>query len=278
MNELIIGTARTIIDLARHRDISLLAGGIAFFAFLSLIPAMVLVLAIGSFVGGEQFAQRVVSLVESYLSAEGSQILTEALAGTRGLASVSAVSALFLVWSTLRVFRAIDVAFNRVYRRDLSPSLLKQLQSGAVVLVLIGVGVGLLLTVQMALTRTVSLTTATLLSWPVTIAGLVIVLLPLYYVLPPVRQPVQMVLPGTLFAIVGVILLRQLFQVYTALAGQYQAYGFIGAVLLFLLWLYFGALVLIFGAIINAALADTLTERSPEEEVFQDESTPKTSD
>lgn len=278
MKETITETGRTIITLTRHRDISVLAGGIAFFAFLSLIPAMVLVLAIGSFVGGEQFAQGVVSLVESYLSPEGSQILTEALAGTRGLASVSAVSALFLLWSTLKVFRAIDVAFNRVYQRDLSPSLFKQLQRGSVVLVLIGVGVGLLLAVQMALTRTVSLTTATLLSWPVTVAGLVVVLLPLYYVLPPVRQPVQMVLPGTLFAIVGVILLRQLFQVYTTLAGQYQAYGFIGAVLLFLLWLYFGALILIFGAIINVALLDTIAESTPDEKPVQDDSTPKTSD
>lgn len=52
---------------------------------------------------------------------------------------------------------------------------------------------------------------------------------------------------GTIGAGLGLIVLQQLFHVYTSLAGRYQAYGIIGAVLLFLLWLYFGAFVLLLG-------------------------------
>jgi len=43
------------------------------------------------------------------------------------------------------------------------------------------------------------------------------------------------------------------FGLYAANASQFQTFGFVGAVLLFLLWLYFGALILLFGAVVNAA-------------------------
>lgn len=55
-------------------------------------------------------------------------------------------------------------------------------------------------------------------------------------------------------AVVGFVILRVAFAAYAGVAGQYLAYGFLGAVLLFLLWLYFGALVLLFGAVVNAAV------------------------
>lgn len=268
-------TARTVVYLLRHRDISFLAGSVAFFAFLSLIPTMVLVLAIGSLVGGEQFATRVVALVDSYLSEQGSAVLTEALADSRSLASVSAVSLVVLLWSSLKVFRAIDIAFDRVYRVSSSVGLLEQLRNGLVALLAIAVGLGLLLAAQTAITELAGITTLGLFTWPIVLAGLVIVLFPLYYILPPVRQPIRLVLPGTLSAVVGLVLLRELFQIYATQASQYQAYGFIGAVLLFLLWLYFGALILIFGAIINAAIADEIVDISDGDEPLQGE-TPKT--
>jgi membrane protein len=246
----------TAVDLARQRDVSFLAGGIAFFAFLSLIPSMVLVLAVGSLVGGEAFAGRVLALVESYLSAEGTQILTEALEDSRGLAGASAVSGVFLLWSSLKVFRAIDVAFDRVYRIDASTPLLEQLRNGTVVSLAIAAGVGALLAVQTLLARIAGVGVLALLGWPATVAGLVVVLLPLYYWLPPVEQSVRAVAPGTGLAVVGLVVLGRLFGSYAALAGQYQAYGAVGAVLLFLLWLYFGALILIGGAVVNAAIRE----------------------
>ena len=249
-------TALTAVALARQRDVSFLAGGIAFFAFLSLIPSMVLALAVGSLVGGEAFAGRVLELVESYLSAEGTQILTEALEDSRGLAGVSAVSSVFLLWSSLKVFRAIDVAFDRVYRIDASTPLLEQLRNGTVVSLAITAGIGALLAVQTLLARIAGVGVLALLGWPATVVGLVVVLLPLYYWLPPVEQSVRAVVPGTGLAVVGLVVLGRLFGSYAALAGQYQAYGAVGAVLLFLLWLYFGALILIGGAVVNAAIRE----------------------
>lgn len=269
-------TLLAAVDLARHRDVSFLAGGIAFFAFFSIIPITVLVLAIGSLVGGEQFAVRVLSVVESYLSQEGSDILSEALADSRGLAGASAVSGVLLLWSALKVFRAIDIAFDRVYEIQSSTSLPEQLRNGLIVLLAIGAGFGLLVAVQVLLGRVGVSTTSGLLGWPAAIVGLLVVLVPLYYILPPVRQRIWTILPGTLFAVIGIVLLQQLFQIYAAQASRYQAYGLIGAVLLFLLWLYFGSLILVLGAVVNAAIADV--RDGIHDEGMQGDSAPEATD
>lgn len=247
---------RSIFELSRDREISFLGGSIAFFAFVSLIPAMVLVLWIGSVLGGERFAQQVVSLVEGLLSQEGSQVVSEALMNTGGLAGLSALSGLVLLWSTLKVFRAVDVAFNRVYDAAEQPPLPTQLLHGLVVLFSIGAGIGLLVFGAVILGRlplpwTVHLG---LFKWALVLPGLLIVLTPLYYVMPPGPVTVRDILPGTFTAVVGIMLLQELFGLYAANAQQYQAYGFVGAVLLFLLWLYFGSMIVLFGAVVNAAL------------------------
>ncbi|MEF8937804.1 MAG: YhjD/YihY/BrkB family envelope integrity protein, partial [Halovenus sp.] len=74
---------------------------------------------------------------------------------------------------------------------------------------------------------------------------------------PPVAMTLRAVLPAALVAVVGLVLLQELFGLYAAQASQYQAYGFVGAILLFLLWLYFGSFILLAGATVNAAIAET---------------------
>ncbi|MXR51159.1 YihY/virulence factor BrkB family protein [Halovenus sp. WSH3] len=251
-----VGLLRRIVALAVRRDISFLAGSIAFFAFLSLIPATLLIVAVGSLIGGEQFAARVVGTVGQYLSAEGSAILTAALTDASGLARISLVGALLLLWSTLKVIRAIDIAFDKIYRLDGSTPLLEQIQNGLVVLVVISVGAAGLGAAQVVIGRLTAGPVPRVIGWLFVLSSLGTILLPLYYLLPPVRRPVLDVLPGTAVAVIGLVVLRQSFELYAVRAGQYQAYGAIGAVVLFLLWLYFGALILVVGAVVNAAIAE----------------------
>lgn len=244
-----------IIRLGTSRDISFLAGGIAFFGFLSLIPAVLLIVTVGSLVGGEPFVRRVLGTVGQYLSAEGSDILATALTDASGLTRVSAVGALLLLWSTLKVVRAIDIAFDKVYGESVSTPLLEQIQNGLLVLAVIAVGATVLGGVQVVLDTLTAGPVPRLVGWVLVLAGLVVVLVPLYYLLPPIRRPLTEVLPGTVVAVIGLVILRQSFQLYAVRAGQYQAYGLVGAVILFLLWLYFGALILVSGAVVNAAVA-----------------------
>lgn len=253
----IVSTARSIVTLVHENELSFLAGSIAFFAFFSLIPSLLLLVALGSLIGGEQFVSGILRLFETPLSAEGRAVIGEALDDPTGQVGASIVGVVGLFWSTLKVFRAIDLAFDRIYGTDKLTSLPQQLLNATVVVVSIGGGVILLLAVQLILVRldTGFSPSISLIGVPVLLVGLLIVLAPLYYVMPPVRVPVREAVPGTLTAVVGLIVLQQVFDVYASFAGQYQAYGFIGAVLLFLLWLYVGALILLLGAVVNVAVA-----------------------
>nr|WP_276279014.1 YhjD/YihY/BrkB family envelope integrity protein [Halorussus sp. DT72] len=70
----------------------------------------------------------------------------------------------------------------------------------------------------------------------------------------PVEMSVREALPGAVVAGVGWVALQVLFQFYLAHAGQYQAYGVIGAVLLLLTWLYFAGAVVLLGGVVNSVL------------------------
>ena len=254
-------TVRSVVSLGREREVSFMAGSIAFFAFLSLIPALMLVFAIGSLIGGEQFANQIISLIETHLSEQGTSLIDDALGDPSRLVAASIVGAVALLWSAFKVFRAIDIAFDRIYELEVPTSLPRQLLNAAIVTVAISAGFALLVAVQLLVSQLpdVSPLSSRLLQIPLLIAGLVIVLAPLYYIMPPMSIRAREVIPGTIVAVVGLLVLQQVFQIYAANAGQYQAYGYVGAVLLFLLWLYFGSIALLLGAVVNAAVGDRST-------------------
>lgn len=259
------GIARTAVEILIEKDISFLSGSIAFFAFVSIFPALLLILAAGSFFGGEQFATRVVEYIEGYLSEGGSEIITDALTNTSGATGASIVGIAGLLWSTLKVFRAVDIAFDRIYDVEVETTLLTQLRNGTVTILAIVAGFGMLAAVQYLLWQ-LSFQTVfvpTLLSWLLLVAGLLIVLVPLYYIMPPMEMTLRSVLPGALIAVIGLVLLQELFGIYASQASQYQAYGFVGAILLFLLWLYLGSLILLSGATVNAAIEQTKRSELP---------------
>ncbi|EMA59360.1 YihY/virulence factor BrkB family protein [Halorubrum lipolyticum] len=251
-----VAFGRSVFVLGRESELSFLAGSIAFFAFFSVVPALVLAVAVGSAVGGERFAAGVLALFEAYLSTEGTAVVSAALTDQSGIAGATAVGTLALAWSALKVFRAIDLAFDRIYGSETVTPLGRQLLNATAVMTTIGIGIVLLVSAQLVLglpavervlpSRAVGIA--------VLFGGLLVALLPVYYVLPPRRVSLREVLPGTVAAVVGLVVLETLFHLYSTVAGQYRAYGFLGIVLLFLLWLYFGALALLFGAVVNVAV------------------------
>lgn len=253
-----VSKIRSLVKVGTDNELSFLAGSIAFFASFSILPALLLILALGSVFVGDQFAVGIVSTLEGFLSEEGSRVISDALTDRTGLAGASLLGFGALFWSTLKVFRAIDIAFDRIYGADNAPSLPEQLVTATVVLASMGAGVALIVTLQAALLElnTGFTSLINLAGIPLLVASLVLLLLPVYYMMPPEQITVREAVPGTATAALGLILLQQVFHIYASVAGSYQTYGFLGAVLLFLLWLYFGALALLFGAVVNVVFAD----------------------
>ncbi|MDZ7688079.1 MAG: YihY/virulence factor BrkB family protein [Halobacteriales archaeon] len=248
---------RSVVRRAREDEVSFLSASVAFYAFFSVVPLIILALAVASFVGGEAFENRAVALVGTYLSSEGETVVAEALTSPAGRIGASAVGVVALGWSALKVFRAVDIAFDRVYETETTASFARRLTKAVVVLTAIAVAAALMVGVRsLAVRLDVSASYAAALGWLVLVVGLFAALVPVYYVMPPERVTVREILPGTATAVVGWLLLQGLFGVYASAAARYQAYGFLGAVLLFLLWLYFGATVLLLGAVVNVVSAE----------------------
>ena len=260
--------ARGVAAGARSDRVTFIAAGVAYYAFISLIPLLLLALVVASFLGDTEVVAALVGEVSEALGEGAGGALSDALAGAAGRGGATVFGLAVFLWSGLKLFRGLDIAFSEVYGDPGPASLLKQLRNAAVTLGAVGVGVaatvvagaaiaGLGLGATLGGGRVVGAAgTAGL------VAGLTVAFLPLYYVLPGIDLPVSEALPGAVFAAVGWTALQTGFRIYAAFAGSYEAYGVVGGVLLLVTFLYFGGLVLLVGAVLNAVLAGRADERT----------------
>lgn len=244
-------TVRAVVALARRQNLTYVAAGIAYYALVSFVPLLLLVVAASSVVGGEPLTDRVIALIGRQLSSSGQRAVAGMLTATAGRRTASVVGVVALAWSALRVFRGLDHGVREIYRDSPDRSLLEGFRNGIVV------GAGLVLAVTAVVSLDLVLPTV-----PVPFVGdlrrlvlgavLAVVFVPVYYVLSPVRTSVRAVVPGAVVAAVGWVVLQIAFRLYAASAGQYGAYGVLGALLLFVTWLYFASVVVLLGAAVNA--------------------------
>ncbi|WP_226480644.1 YihY/virulence factor BrkB family protein [Natrinema amylolyticum] len=256
-----MSTVGSVVALARDRNLTFLAAGIAYYAFVSTIPLLLLAVTIASFVGGQALADRVASMLSQQLSSSGQQMVSQALTNPSGRAAASVIGFLGVVWSALKLFRGLDQAFDEIYADEVDASLLGQIWDGIVVVVGIALSVALVVAVGAALSiLNLQIPFVNVIGTLVLIVVLTVAFLPIYYVLPPMDVSLRGVLPGTIVAAVGWVVLQIGFRIYAANAGRYAAYGVIGAVLLFVTWLYFGSIVILLGAAVNAVRRGATTD------------------
>jgi membrane protein len=93
--------------------------------------------------------------------------------------------------------------------------------------------------------------------WPVLVLIASLLFALLYYATPNVRHPsFGAILPGGLVAVLLWIAASALFALYVAKFGSYnKTYGSLGAVVVFLVWLWISNLAILFGAELNAEIA-----------------------
>jgi membrane protein len=246
---------RTVTERVREQNLTFLAGSLAYNAFISLIPLLLLLLFAVGTVGSEMVATRVSGLTEAYLTAGAQTEIRAAVDNADGEVGLSVTSLLVLLWGALKLFRGLDTAFAEVYATEYESSLFKQFRDGFVAFAALGLS---LVTIALAGAAFAYLQVPLLhvLNPLFLLAGLSLAFLPMYYVFPDVEMTVREALPGAVVAAGGWAILEVGFQVYAANAGQYEAYGVIGGVLLLLTWLYFGGFVLLVGAAVNAVIRE----------------------
>jgi len=250
------GTARRVVDVAIDRQVTFLAAAIAYYAFVSLIPALLLLVVVATAVFGEVIAGELVAAAGDFLTPAGEEAVAGAIYSAGGRTGAGVLGVGVLLWSTLKVFRALDTAFAELYGVSEPPDFVKQVTDAGSVVLAVGVGVGVMVVVGAFVAsadRVPVVEAASILALP---GFLAVVFLPMYYLLPEPPIGIREALPGAAFAAVGWTLLQAGFQLYAASAGQYQVYGVIGGVLLLVTWLYLAATVVVIGGVVNVVLAE----------------------
>lgn len=98
----------------------------------------------------------------------------------------------------------------------------------------------------------------TLLRWVPAAALYFLMVCYIYYIMPSEKVPFRKVLPGSLFACVGMLLVTLLYSKYINNIADYDIlYGTLSSIVAILFWFYFLAWVLCLGILFNKVLDDT---------------------
>lgn len=249
-----VGLARRVWSEVRAREVTFLAASIAYYAFVSVLPLLILSFTVAAAVGGASLEAGVTALVRQSLLPVSEGVVDDALTDTDGRGGVTLVGLALLVWSALKLFRGMDVAFARIYGTP-PGGLVDQVGDGLVALV--GVGVGTLsVLVLVGLLGFVPRPLLAVAAPAVLGALLVAAFLPMYYVFPDADVSVREALPGAVFAAVGWTVLGTAFGAYARYAaGRFAVYGVLGGILLLVTWFYLAGVVVLVGGVVNAVLA-----------------------
>ncbi|WP_394742587.1 YihY/virulence factor BrkB family protein [Natronococcus roseus] len=259
--------AKSVVAGIQEKNVPFMAASIAYHAFISLIPLLVLLFFLVSLLGDEQLAADVAATTEGVLPESGQIMLEDALTESPATAGASIIGLVTLVWGSLKIFRGLDTAFSEIYGTTAESSLLGEVRDGIIVLGAITLALVAASAATIAFAILPDVPFLGLINPLLLIVGLSIAFMPMYYFFPKMEVTVREILPGVAVAAVGWAALQSLFQVYVSLAADSESGGAIGAILLLLTWLYFGGMILLVGAVVNATRSNEVTLAEDDDEV-----------
>jgi membrane protein len=268
-------TTKAIFHEAMEDAITGEAAKAAYYFFLSFFPAILALFAFTGLLGGDATFEWIMGHLRRALPGESANLLGDTVQeitgdSRPGLLSFGIVATL---WSASNVFAILTEGLNRMYDieegRPWWKRRLLAIAAMTAALVLLTVSVVSLLAGP-AIVATLGMEGIWLyLRWPIAFVLLVALLWLVYYLL-PARDQGGAARPVAVGAVTGALLwvgVTAGFRVYVANFGNYnEAYGFIGAVIVLLLWLYLTALAILFGG----EVAATLEQRSDPEKWQQE--------
>jgi membrane protein len=248
-------------------DISGQAAKVAYYFFMSLPPALMAVFAMTGIFGGPEFANTVSTRLQSALPAEAAGLVNEfvsqvVLEQKPGLLSVGLLLAL---WSASNVFNSMEDTLNVVYGVEENRGWVKKKLIALGVLLAVAV---LFLAGSAALLAGPAISDAlglggvgravwAVAQWPLAFLLIASAFWIIYYVLPSKDQSdcKKTLFKASAAAAALWLLATFAFRLYVANFSSYSAtYGFIGAVIVLLLWMYVTSLVILLGGEIAAEM------------------------
>lgn len=268
------------------------ASSIAFYALLSLFPCLLLALSLlGAATQNEQDRATILNFVLQYFPRQFEFITGQLEALNRQRTALGVVGSVVLIWASLGFFGAITTAVNYAWRVERPFGFWKHKLVSF--LMLVAAGVLMLLGLVLLSVRTVAMSTwlanvlgrapavgwlgSILVEWGTTLIFIIVVGL-LFYFVPNARVRFRDVWPG---AIVTGLLWRLAlkgFGWYVRDLSRFSVHGSVAAVVVFLMWVYVSAVILLYGVeftVAYARLRRGLSERARPVEPIEPEPAPE---
>lgn len=93
-------------------------------------------------------------------------------------------------------------------------------------------------------------------SWLIGLVLIFLLIVMIYHWIPNVDWAIRFSLPGSLFTLLGFVLVSQLFTIYLSFTSQPSSNSAIGVFIILVIWLYFNSMVLAIGAYVNVFVHD----------------------
>ncbi len=262
--EVVLGT--------RRNDLLGLAGQLAYFFLLFFFPFLIFLVSLTGLVIGNPEAglKSLFEALSGLVPANARTLVVDYVDRTLRTAStgVLVLGILGALWLGQAASISITKAANRSYRIEESWRL-----RGACLIITLGFtlliavltlavfNVGSYVSPKASLPET-DMGLGKFLSWAMVFVAITLALDLLYYLAPDAELPFKWITPGGFIATVLMFLADGALSYYVAHLGNYgQVYGQLGAVIVFMLWLYVTGLMVLLGLEINAVLARAAEER-----------------
>lgn len=277
-------------------NVSLLSAGVAFYAFLAFVPLLgAMVLTYGLVAEPSTVVQHMKALTQA-MPADAAGIITDQLKSVvqtsgskKGLGLLIAIAV--ALYGATKGATSVMTATNITWDVEETRGFIKRtvlallFTAGAMVGLLLAImGVSVLGFVEHLLpSSSPVLHTVLKIAFWIPVAALISLGIAILYRYAPNRRPTppwRWLSPGSIAATVVWLIATVAFGIYVANFGKYNAtYGSLGAVIVFLTWLYLSAYILLLGAELNAELerqTDQAEQKERQRKEKQEEVRPST--
>jgi membrane protein len=247
------------------------AAALTYYGILSIFPALIVFVAIIGLIGAP-VTEPLLDNIGAFAPSEAKDILVNAVRGlerSQGGAGLLAIVAIAgALWAASAYVAAFIRAANVVWDVEEGRPVWKTLplRIGITVVLLVLLTVSSLIVVftgplaeragELIGVSDAVVTAWDIAKWPVLVLLVALMVAILYYAAPNVRHPgFRWITPGAILAVAVWIVASAAFAVYVANFGSYnKTYGSLGAVIVFLVWLWLTNVAVLLGAELNAEL------------------------
>jgi membrane protein len=269
---------KALITRCREDEVAALGAQLSYYSVLAFFPFLIFVVSLIGFthLSSDDFMNDLILILPGETGEAIRESVMEVTANRSG--ALLSIGMLTTIWAASNGMNALIKGLNKAYDEQESRPFWKVRGIAVLATVLLGVFIPLVMA-MLIFGNTISTYVSVLLGNPVwfeaawgiaryavPIAGIALVFLLLYWIVPDRKMALREAVPGTLFTTLGWIVTSIGFSFYVDNFGTYtKTYGSLGGIIVLLIWLYISAMIVMIGGEINAALAFDRPDSSGEE-------------